>query len=381
MAIQQVHGIIPKEIIDTMMNNQENQPLETIVPTEIQNPDLNATESNNEVVEQNEVLEESETVEESQEKEQSEITEETQGQVEEKTETLEESQVTEENNVSGQTQTTEHTQEPKENQVVEQTQEPQENQVVEQTQPMQSQVVEQTKVINESEGVQPQVANSTRGDKKFTKLREKMVADALGVSINEMKTFINDYQSSLNGNSHMNDSREDRLRRARGIYTVQRGANNNDKKDTIRGAVSSIGSLVIGTTMLADFITLPVKAAICLIGVGYNIYRYNKRKQGNRFDEYAKQEDYEKQLSIFFEDAKRLDDAILRDRETLENLKNTMSRREYKAFRQEYLKNKVAELQIESPFVRDKLVQSGLQQMPNSINKVLNVNKSAEVIA
>ena len=220
-----------------------------------------------------------------------------------------------------------------------------------------------------------------KDDKEFNKLRQGMIAKALGVSRKELETYYADYQAENDGDTRQNDNRADKLKRARGIFKVQRGANNNDKKDTIKGVVTSLGALLIGSTILSSFITLPVQIAACTVGIGYSLYRYNKRKGGNRFDEHDKQEHYEELLNSFMDDAKKLDDAIMEDREAIEKAKSVMSKREYKRFRNDYLKSKIEELNIETPFIKDNEVNSSLSKMPDSINTMLNKNSAAEVVA
>ncbi len=220
----------------------------------------------------------------------------------------------------------------------------------------------------------------SRADKKFNALRQKMIAEAFCISKEELATFYADYEAGLNGDTRKNDNRIDKLRRQRGIFRVQRGSNINDKNDTIRNAVTNITTLFLGVIIPNEFITLPIRFAACSIGIGYSVYRYNKRKHGNRCDEFAKQESYEKSLNAFIEDAKRLDQAMYEDREYISDAKKALSRREYNEFRKEYLKEKIEELNIESPFLTDKKIKQKLKDMPSNVNAGFNKSLFAEVV-
>lgn len=207
--------------------------------------------------------------------------------------------------------------------------------------------------------------------KKEQSLRIKMIATAMGVSSKDLLAYCSDYVQFQQGATRLTDDRMTRLKRNRGIYKVQHGANKNDFKDTTFHVIKSISIMSVPSLLKMagiSFVLPPwVTIGATVTSLAYSVYRYNKRKMGNLADENAKQEGYEVDLNSFVEDMTKLNQVMDRDKAFLEQKKRELSRREYKKFREEYLHKVVSELGIESPFQTNPEVQKTLQEFPESM--------------
>lgn len=217
-----------------------------------------------------------------------------------------------------------------------------------------------------------------KAEAKFQKLRLNLILDGLGVDKKTYQEFIQDFEMAEKGDSRLHDSRIKQLKDKRNIFKVQKGANNNDFKDTLKDSLiggSSLAMLLLGVNVA---IPTPITVLAGVTGIAYNVYRYKKRSKGNRSDEYDKQNSYQKELYKFIKDSKKLEKAIDEDRQILEEHKNSLTKKEFKIFKENYIKEKVAMLKIESPFVSDKEIQDSLVEPKGAIFKAENPQILAE---
>ena len=176
-------------------------------------------------------------------------------------------------------------------------------------------------------------------ESRFKKIRERMIAETLGISLDELKAYRKDSAAFVEGSAPSN-TEADILRDRRRVWRGQVGSNKRDQRDMVWTIMSGVIVPILSQfpAVSALIATIPgAQIAIIAVPLIAAFVVYKKGRKGNIADAIEKFRAYMEKHKQFMEKAKLLEAKIEDEQELIAENKKNMAPEEYDEWYQEYI--------------------------------------------